>query len=46
MSNSRKTALLQRFAGVLVEDRGEERAKRLAAKTTGSSIQETSSGSA
>ena len=44
MSNSRKTALLQRFAGVLVEDRGEERAKRLAAKT--SSIQETSSGSA
>ena len=28
MSNTRKTALLQRFAGVLVEERAQERAHR------------------
>ena len=29
MSNTRKTALLQRFAGALVEERAQERAQRL-----------------
>jgi hypothetical protein len=32
MSNTRKTALLQRFAGTLVEERAAERAARLQAE--------------